>query len=122
MANHLFSFLLLVEPRMEDTSWLLSEYHCRIAQVRSGTIVMSQRIPAYFAQLPLSELDDIVTAAWFMSGHVSIDHQCLVELDVLGAALKLPGGQTRLALQVRDAIRDMGLANPWEAYTSQNFL
>ena len=122
MPNHLFFFLLQIEPRMEDTQWLLSEYHGRIAQVRSGTIVMSQRIPAYFEQLPLSELDDIVTAAWFMAGHVSIDHQCLVELDVLGAALKLPGGQTRLALQVRDAIRAMGLANPWEDHTSQDLL
>lgn len=120
MANHLFSFLLEIEARIEDAPWLLSEYHGRIAQVRSSTVVMNQRIPAYFEQLPLSELDDIVTAAWFMSGHISIDHHCLVELDVLGAALKLPGGQTRLALQVRDAIRHMGLANPWEDYTSHD--
>jgi len=114
MPNHLFIFLLEVVSRKHDKDWVLSEIHRRITQIRADAVFVNQRIPAYFDQATLSELDDILTAAWFMTACASIDRQCLLELDVLGAALEFAGCQTRLGYHVRDAIADMGLANPWQ--------
>lgn len=114
MPTHLLVFLLEISTRTHDTRWLRSEIHRRIAQLRSDSVVLSQHIPSYFDESTLSELDDIITATWLITAGMPVDRLCLLELDVLSAALKLPGGQTRLALHMRDTIKDMGLANPWE--------
>ncbi|MGI4810950.1 MAG: hypothetical protein ACRYF2_22930 [Janthinobacterium lividum] len=118
MANHLFGYLLEIEDQTPNKEWTAGEIYARIPRIRSDLVVMSVRIPAYFDQLGLSELDDILTAASFVTTGAQMDHRCLVELDVLGAALGLPGCQTRLELRVLDAIKSMGLANPWKDYTS----
>ena len=118
MALHLLTFILAIASRKGEMQWLVTEVHGRIVHLRSASVVMSQRIPPFFEHLELSELDDVMTAASFMTAHVPMDHQCLAELDVLGAALGLPGCQKRLELRVFDAIKDMGLANPWKDYAS----
>lgn len=118
MANHLLSYLLKVEDRTRDKEWVASEIYARIPRIRSDLVVMSTHIPAYFEQLTLSELDDILIAASFVTTGAQMDHPSLAELDALGAALNLPGCQTRLELRVLDAIKGMGLANPWKDYAS----
>lgn len=118
MVSHLLGYLLEVEDRTRDKEWVASEIYARIPRIRSHLVVMSAHIPAYFDQLTPSELDDILTAASFVTTGAQMAHQCLAEFDVLGAALGLPGCQARLKLRVLDAIRSLGLANPWEDYAS----
>lgn len=118
MANHLFTFLLAIEDRTRNPEWATSEIYSRIPPIRSDLVVMNTHIPAYFDQLTPSDLDDIITSASFMITGAQMDHRCLVEFDALGAALNLPGCQTRLELRVLDAIKSMGLANPWKDHAS----
>ncbi|MGI4795822.1 MAG: hypothetical protein ACRYG8_17490, partial [Janthinobacterium lividum] len=67
MANHLFGYLLEIEDRTQNEEWSVSEFYARISRGRSDLVVMSVRIPACFDQLGLSELDDILTAASFVT-------------------------------------------------------
>lgn len=118
MANHLLTFLLEIEDWVQNGDRVASEIYRRIPRIRSDLVVMGTHIPAYFEQLGLSELDDIFTAVAFMATGVQMDHPCMAELDALGAALNLPGFQTRLELRVLDAIKSMGLGNRWRDYAS----
>jgi len=113
MPRDLFSCLADMNAKRPGKQQSLNDIYQHIAQLRSEQVVIGHRVPAYFEQLSDGDLDGVITTIWLEAAYVSVKHQLLLELDVLGAALGFPGCQTRLLEHVRDALSDLGLTNPW---------
>ena len=120
MRPDLFSLLADMKAKKPSKQQSFDDVYQHINRLRSEQVVVGHRVPAYFEQLSDGELDDVITTIWFEAGFASVNHQILLELDVLGAALGFPGCQTRLLEHVQDAMADLGLTNPWASRGTSN--
>ena len=110
----ILNFIIALCRHEPGAAWLRAEMNRRLIDIREETALAGRIIPACVGELTDENVDDIVTGCWFMTVHVEIDMQILLELDALGAALDLIGCVTRFDLHVQDALLARRQRDPLE--------